>query len=112
MDERDGQWTPKHDERSVFVAVRKRYAMPFVDFRKPTLGPDDSPAFVVFWLHNIPDDKEKMVTTKVWKGGKANLKHAPNCCDYDDLEDSEKRLGEIQFQYDILARSPQATIRL
>jgi hypothetical protein len=98
MEARDGQWTPKHDKRSVFIAVRKRYATPLVvEFGKSTLGPDGSPAFAVFWLYDIQDDKEKMVTTKVWKGAKANLKHASNCCDYDGLEDSEKPLGEIQL---------------
>ena len=92
-------WTPKRDRQSLFLAVRKRYSSPLIiEFRKSTMGPDSSPAFGVFWLSQIPDEKEQTVTVQVWKGGKKNLKHAESCCDYAGLEDGEQPLGEIELK--------------
>ena len=94
----DGHWAPKHNEKSVYLAVRKRYSSPLViEFRKSTLGPDKTAAFAVYWLSGIPDEEEKRITLQVWKGGKENLKHATSCCEYSGLEDGEKPIGEIEL---------------
>ena len=93
-----GEWTPKHNKQQVFLAVRKRYSTPLViEFRKSTLGLDSTAAFGVFWLMDIPDEEEKKITIKVWKGGKENLKHATSCCEYRGLKDGEQPLGEIEL---------------
>jgi hypothetical protein len=93
----DGKWTPKHNKQQVFLAVRKRYSTPLViEFRKSTLGPESTAAFGVFWFMDIPDEEEKKISIKVWKGGKENLKHASSCCEYRGLKDDEQPLGEIE----------------
>ncbi|KAH6662020.1 hypothetical protein B0J14DRAFT_310913 [Halenospora varia] len=90
-------WRPKHDDESLFLACRKRYAMPLiVEFRKSSIGPDSTPAFAVFWLREIPDEEEKIITMQVWQGGKENLKRATFCAGYRGLEDGEQPLGEIE----------------
>jgi hypothetical protein len=97
MSPKEGEWRPKHGEESVFLPCRKRYAMPLIcEFRKSSLGPDSTPAFAVFWLHEIPDEEEKTATMKVWKGGKDNLQCATTCAGYRGLEDDEQALGEIE----------------
>lgn len=96
----NGEWRPKKDTEhgSVFLGITKRYATPLVvEFRKSSLGPDSSPAFGVFWLGDIPDEEEKSVTLKIWKGGKENLKRARSCYGYQGLEDGEQALGEIEL---------------
>jgi hypothetical protein len=96
----DGEWKPKKptEHGSVFLGVTKRYAQPLVlEFRKSSLGPDSSPAFGVFWLSDIPDEEEKSVTVKVWKGGKENLKRAKSSYGYEGLEDGEQPLAEIDL---------------
>jgi len=93
-----GEWKSKRDRKSIFLAVRKRYATPLiVEFRKSSLGPDSTPAFAVFWFKDIPDEEEKTVNVKVWKGGKENLKRATSCYGYEGLEENEKPLGEIEL---------------
>lgn len=94
----DGEWKPKGDRDSVFLAVRKRYASPLiVEFRKSVLGPDSTPAFGVFWLKDIPDEEEKTVTVKVWKGGKEQSHRATSSYGYEGMEDGEQPLGEIEL---------------
>ena len=94
----DGEWIPKHDKKQVFLAVRKRYSTPLVvEFRKSTLGPDSTAAFGVFWLADMPDEEERSVVVKVWKGGKENFKHGTSCCEYTGLGEAEKALGEIEL---------------
>lgn len=93
----DGQWKPKRDKKSVFLAFRKRYSASLVvEFRKSAIGPDSTAGFAVFWLKDIPDDEEKTVTLTVWKGSKSALKKATTCCDYLGLEENEQPLGEIE----------------
>ncbi|KAJ9130110.1 C2 (Calcium/lipid-binding, CaLB) [Coniochaeta hoffmannii] len=95
-----GEWKPKKptEHGSVFLGVTKRYAQPLVlEFRKSSLGPDSSPAFGVFWLSDVPDEEEKTVTLKVWKGGKENMKRARNCYDYRGMEEGEQPIGEIDL---------------
>jgi hypothetical protein len=96
----NGEWKPKKETEhgSVFLGVTKRYATPLVvELRKSSLGPDSSPAFGVFWLGDIPDEEEKTVTLKVWKGGKHNLKRARSCYNYEGMEDGEQPLGSIDL---------------
>jgi hypothetical protein len=104
MTAEDGQWVPKKGKNSIFLAVRRRYATPLIiEFRKSKLGPDSTPAFAVFWLKDIPDEEERTITMKVWKGGKKNLKRASLCADFDGYESEgntkkqkEEPLGEIE----------------
>ncbi len=98
MQAHNGEWIPKHDKKTVCLAVRKRYSSPLViEFRKNSLGPDSTAAFAVLWLSEIPDEEDKTVALKVWKGGKENLKHATSCCEYAGLKDGEQALGEIEL---------------
>lgn len=93
----NGEWMPKHGKQPVFLACRKRYAMPLViAFRKSSLGPDPTPAFAIFWLKDIADEEEKTVTLPVWKGSKERLQRARMNSDYNGLEEGEKPLGEIE----------------
>jgi len=93
----DGEWKPRGDRSQEFLPVRKRYSSALiVEFRKSSIGPDSTPAFAVFWLSGIPDEEEKTVTMKVWKGGKDNIKRATTSCDYRGLEQDEQCLGEIE----------------
>jgi hypothetical protein len=99
MKPENGEWRPKHetDTGSVFLGVTKRYASPLIlEFRKSVLGPDHSPGFAVFWLSDIPDEEEKTVTLKVWKGGKDNLRRARSCYDYEP-DHGEQPLGETEL---------------
>ncbi|KAK4916908.1 hypothetical protein LTR66_016979 [Elasticomyces elasticus] len=100
MYSQDGSWLPrsKHDERSVFLAVRRRYATPLIiEFRKSSIGPDKTPAFSVLWLHEIVDEEWETRTLPVWKGGKVNIKKGTSCCDYERLEKDGQKLGEIEI---------------
>ena len=95
----DGRkWAPKHGKKSIFLACRNRYSMPLImEFRKPSMVKDSTPAFGIFWLKDIADDEEKAITVKVWKGGKENMKKATSCADYAGLEENEQPLGEIEL---------------
>lgn len=100
-DHQDGvvEWRPKRDRKSVFLAVRKRYATPLVvEFRKSTIGPDSTTAFGVFWLKDIPDEEEVTVTVKVWRGGKKNFHRATTSYGYEGIEEGEQALGEIDLK--------------
>ncbi|KAK3934144.1 hypothetical protein QBC46DRAFT_414188 [Diplogelasinospora grovesii] len=66
-------------------------------FRHSSLVSDSNPALAVFWLSEIPDEEERTVRLPIWKGGKANLKRARSCCDYQGLETNEKPIGEIEL---------------
>ncbi len=92
------EWKPKGDKKSVFLSVRKRYSSPLiVEFRKSSLGPDSTPAFGVFWLKDIPDEEEKTISVKVWKGGKQAAKRATTSYGYSGLDENEQPLGEIEL---------------
>ncbi|KAK0612493.1 hypothetical protein B0T17DRAFT_543812 [Bombardia bombarda] len=83
---------------SVFTGVTKRYATPLiVEFRDKSLMSDSTPAIAVLWLSAIPDEEERTVTVKVWKGGKKQLKRARSCADYEGLEEGEQPLGEMEL---------------
>jgi len=93
----EGKWVPKHGKESVFLACRNRYAMPLIiEYRKSSFGADTTPAFGVFWMKDIPDEEERSITIKIWKGGKENYKKATTCADYEGLEEGEQPLGEIE----------------
>ncbi|EHL02877.1 putative Meiotically up-regulated gene protein [Glarea lozoyensis 74030] len=94
----NGEWHPKRNKKSAYLAVRNRYAMPLViEFRKSSIGPDSTPAFAVFWLKDLPDEEEQTVTLKVWTGGKDNIKTATTRSRYYGLEENEQPLGEIEM---------------
>lgn len=97
MQAESGEWKPKNHKKSVFLPFRKRYSAPLIiEFRKSTIGTDSTPGFAVFWLKDLPDDEEKTIAMRVWKGGKDALKKATTCCDYTGLEENERSLGEIE----------------
>lgn len=96
-------------DQSVFLAVRRRYSSAAVlEFRESRLGPDSTPGFAILWLQELPDEEDKTVTLKVWKGGKDNLQRAESCCGYNgsskgDEEDEglenaseDQILGEVE----------------
>ncbi|KAH7342491.1 hypothetical protein BKA65DRAFT_292857 [Rhexocercosporidium sp. MPI-PUGE-AT-0058] len=97
MTSEDSEWKYKGSKKTDFLACTKRYATALVvEFRKSQIGTDSTAAFAVFWLRDIPDEEEKTIKLKVWKGGKGNFKKATTCADYDGL-DGEKALGEIEL---------------
>lgn len=92
-------WKPKRDEESVFLGVTKRYAAAMViHFRDSTFMSESSSALAVLWLGSIPDEEERTVKVKVWKGGKHQLRRASSCADYRGLDDGEEPLGEIELR--------------
>ena len=94
----NGQWTPEHGNKSIFLACRNRYSMPLiVEFRKSSVVKDSTPAFGVFWLKDVADDEDKNITIKVWEGGKNNMKKATACADYSGLRGNEQPLGQIEL---------------
>lgn len=85
------EWTGKKD-RPVRLAVRKRYcSCVVIEFRKSRVGLDQTPAFAVLWLKDIPDDEEKTVTLAVWHGD-AGLKRAESNC----IDDLGEKMGTIE----------------
>lgn len=99
----EGTWglkkkSEEEEEEAVFVGVIKRYATSLiVEFRNSAFVSEDKAAFAVLWLGDIPDEEEKTVTLKVWKGGKAHLRRARSCAGYSGLEEGEQPLGEIEM---------------
>lgn len=100
-DEEKGTWglkKTKEEEEGVFVGVIKRYATSLiVEFRNSAFVSEDKAAFAVLWLGDIPDEEERTVMLKVWKGGKAHLRRARSCAGYSGLEEGEQPLGEIEM---------------
>ncbi|KAK4221675.1 hypothetical protein QBC38DRAFT_491622 [Podospora fimiseda] len=91
------------DSGSVFLAFRKRYATSLIiQFKTKSSSPALSqekkyPGFACLWLGDIPDEEEKLLKLKVWKGGKEQLKRARGCSWYEGLEEREVPLGEIEL---------------
>jgi len=100
MHPRNGQWqSSKRDaDNSSFLAVRDRYSSAMViEFRKTSIGRDNTPAFCVLWLSELTDEEEETKTLKVWKGSKEKLKRGEACCDYTGLDDDEQPIGELEI---------------
>jgi len=96
-DKGQAMWKPKRDKESVFLAVRKRYSSALiVEFRKTVLGPDSTSQFAVFWLQDIPDEEERTVSVKIWKGNKEALHRATTSYGYSG-SDGEQPLGDIEL---------------
>ena len=82
----DGWSLKKAKDKSVFLAVHKRYACPMtIEWRKSVLGPDSTAAFAVYWLKDMPDDEENDITLKVWKGSKDAFKRARTCDGFEEF---------------------------
>ncbi|KAM7200717.1 hypothetical protein V8F20_005219 [Naviculisporaceae sp. PSN 640] len=94
-----GEWMPKKKgEGSIFLAVIKRHASAMVmEFYHSSLISDSNPAIAVLWLSSIPDEEDKLVTLKLWRGGKKQLERARSCSEYHGLEEGEEPLGEIEM---------------
>ncbi|KAM7191830.1 hypothetical protein V8F33_008677 [Rhypophila sp. PSN 637] len=92
------EWVPKKKgEDSIFLGVIKRHSSAMVvEFYHSSLISDSNPAIAVLWLSTIPDEEEKVVTLKVWKGGKKQLERARSCSEYEGLDEGEQPLGEIE----------------
>lgn len=92
-------WHPKkRSDESQFLAVANRYRTPLVlEFRQASLARGRTASLAVLWLNGIPDEEEKQVTLKLWRGGKDQLARAQSCTDYDGLEDGEKPVGEVEL---------------
>lgn len=74
-----GTWKPKNDS-SLKLAVRRRYASCLIiEFRENSVLKDNTPAFCVLWLKDIPDEEEKKIDLPVWKGDLARAQQ--NCLD-------------------------------
>jgi C2 domain len=95
--EKKGNWKPKHHKTAIFLAVKNRYSTPLmVEFYRSAMLSDSTPAFAVFWLKDIPDEEEKIVSMQVWKGSKDGIKRAQSCAGYDGMDENEKPLGELK----------------
>lgn len=91
------EWSGKHN-RSVCLAVRKRYATSLVlEFRNSSaLGTDRTTAFAILWLRDIPDDEATSLTLPVYKNHDDSLKiisdgEIPG-------QNSDLMIGEIHLQ--------------
>ncbi|KAK5173529.1 uncharacterized protein LTR77_002210 [Saxophila tyrrhenica] len=80
-DKHSGTWKSKHDQ-SLKLPVHKRYSTSLaIEFRHTGTFRDQTPAFAVLWLKNIPDEEEKEMTLNVWKGDyeRATKNALPEC---------------------------------
>jgi hypothetical protein len=77
------QWDAKHDKKSIFLAVRKRYSSPLIIECGKGAIKSDPPAFGVLWLKDIPDEEEQTVTIPVYKSGKGDLKRGTTSCHFE-----------------------------
>ena len=92
-------WSPKHNNKSVYLAVRKRYSTSLViELRKSVVGPDSTPAFGVLWLKDFADEKEQEATVDVYSTKEASLKRASTCVDY---HPDSKPLAKIDLRLKI-----------
>ena len=75
------RWAGKKD-RYVRLPVQRRYSSCLVvEFRKNRLGLDQTPAFAILWLQDIPDEQYSEVSLPIFGGGKSSLKRAELNCD-------------------------------
>ena len=87
----EGRWTGKRD-RSVFIAVRKRYSSCLViEFRKSKVTLDQTSAFAILWLKDIPDNEERTIALPVWKSNTGMKRAETNC-----LETMGDKVGSIE----------------
>ncbi|KAL8871578.1 MAG: hypothetical protein Q9174_002619 [Haloplaca sp. 1 TL-2023] len=77
------RWAGKKD-RCIRLPIQRRYSSSLVvEFRKNRLGLDQTPAFAILWLQDIPDEQNSEVPLPVFSGGKSSLKRAELNCDCD-----------------------------
>lgn len=81
----ESHWTGKR-QTFVRLAVRKRYSSCLViEFRRNRLGLDQTPAFAILWLKDIPDEEERTFTLPVWRGDGDKMKRARTNCTNDGV---------------------------
>ncbi|KAK3695746.1 hypothetical protein B0T22DRAFT_509140 [Podospora appendiculata] len=93
-----GEWRPKrHADRSVFMAVTRRYATPMVvEFRAHKGVGVSVVGVAVLWLASVPDEEERTVRLTVWRiQEKKEVQRARNCAEFAGEEEAE-RLGEVE----------------
>ena len=84
-------WRPRKD-RSLKLAVRKRYSSCLaIQFRHHAMFHDNTAAFAVFWLKDIPDEVEREVTVPVWKG---DFERATKCT----LPECGEKVGSLEIK--------------
>ncbi|KAJ8124574.1 hypothetical protein O1611_g9066 [Lasiodiplodia mahajangana] len=96
----DGMWEGKgkKEPEELFMAVRKRYSSAMVvEFRRSVIGPDQTAAFAVLWLHELRDEEDETKCLKVWRGNKESFRKARTCCEFDGTGDDVELLGEIEI---------------
>lgn len=96
----DGGWKGKGKKGSdeLFIAVRKRYSSAMVvEFRQSRIGPDQTSAFAVLWLHELMDEEDETKCVKVWKGNKESFRKAQTCCEFDGSGEKVELLGEVEI---------------
>lgn len=96
----DGVWKGKGKKGSdeLFIAVRKRYSSAMVlEFRHSKIGPDQTSAFAVLWLHDLRDEEDEIKCVKVWKGNKESLRKAETCCEFNGSGENAELLGEVEI---------------
>lgn len=87
----DSVWHSKKDQ-SLKLAVKERYASCMsVSFKTKGALSDDTVAFSVLWLKDIPDEEEKELELPVWKG---DFKRATS----NVLEEPGEKLGTIKLK--------------
>lgn len=85
------EWRGRKD-RAVRLAVRKRYSTCLViEFRKNNLGLDQTPAFAVLWLKDIPDQEEMTLTLPIWPGDTGLKRAEANC-----IQEFGQKMGTLR----------------
>ncbi|KAK3337758.1 hypothetical protein B0T19DRAFT_455688 [Cercophora scortea] len=109
--ERDMEWRPKrHPDRSVFMAVTRRYASPMVvEFRQHSGVKASVVGLAVLWLADLPDEEERTVRLPVWRvrtNGKREVRRARNCAEFvpggmgeedGEGEREAEKVGEVEI---------------
>lgn len=69
-------WDAKHG-RPVRIPIKKRYPTSLaIQFRKRVIGPDQTPAFAVLWLKDIPDETDVQLSLSVYRNFEKAFEHA------------------------------------
>ncbi|KAM5377336.1 hypothetical protein ACJZ2D_005017 [Fusarium nematophilum] len=91
QDPNTATWRSKRD-RPLALAVQSRYSSCLsIAFREKGFFGDDTAAFSVLWLKDIPDEEETQLELPVWKG---DFQRATACC----LEKCGERIGTIKLK--------------
>ncbi|KAJ7816608.1 hypothetical protein B0H13DRAFT_2136491 [Mycena leptocephala] len=94
--QQDGGWAQKRG-KPLRLAVKRRFGeCLLIEFRRHSLGPDNTPAFCTLWLKDIPDDEEMKVALPVWRSGHGVLDRARVNAEQPEGERAE-RVGTLEL---------------